>query len=208
MPEEIRGCLPEQELTEADVTEAMEEIPGYLDITPGDFREIYRVALGHAWRRLRGSLRARDVMTRPVVSVAPDTPLPEVAERMAREGVSGVPVVDAGGRPVGVISETDFLSRMGAGAGKGFMGVVAQCLQGGKCLAVPVRGRAAADIMSAPAVTVREDATLSEVAEQMTRAGVNRVPVVSGRGEVVGIVARADLVRLQLHEQPAGAEAP
>lgn len=208
MPEETCRCLPEQELTEADVMEAMQEIPGYLDITPGDFREIYRVALRRAVQRIRRSVRVRDVMTPRVVAVRPETPLPEVAERMARAGVSGVPVVDAEGRPVGVISETDFLSRMAEGAGKGFMGVVAQCLQGGKCLAVPVRGRTAADIMGAPPVTVREDATLSEVAEQMTRSGVNRVPVVSARGEVVGIVARKDLLRFHLDGPPTGTAAP
>lgn len=208
MADEMSWCLPEPEITDADVAEAMGEIPGYLDITPGDFRELYRVALRHAWQRVRGSLRARDVMNFPVVTVEPDTPLHEVAERMAREGVSGVPVVDAEGRPVGAVSETDFLSRMADGAAKGFMGVIAQCLHGKKCLAVPVRGRAAADIMSAPPVTVQEDATLAEVAERMARSGVNRVPVVSAQGRVVGIVARGDLVRLPLGERRTGAAAP
>ncbi|MEW6487045.1 MAG: CBS domain-containing protein [Thermodesulfobacteriota bacterium] len=208
MADETPSCLPEPEISEADVMEAMRELPGYVDITPGDFRELYRVALRRAWQRVRGSLRARDVMTFPVVTVEPDTPLHEVAERMAREGVSGVPVVDAEGRAVGVVSETDFLSRMADGSAKGFMGVIAQCLHGRKCLAVPVRGRAAADIMSAPPVTVREDANLAEVAERMARSGVNRVPVVSADGRVVGIVARADVMRLHQGGPPAGAAAP
>jgi CBS domain-containing protein len=208
MADEMPSCLSEPEITDADVMEAMRELPGYLDITPGDFRELYRVALRHAWRRVRGSLRARDVMRSPVVAVEPDTPLPEVAERMARGGVSGVPVVDAEGRVVGVVSETDFLSRMAGGDAEGFLGVIAQCLRGKKCLAVPVRGRTAADIMSAPPVTVREDALLAEVAERMARAGVNRLPVVSAEGRVVGIVARGDLVRLSFGERRPGARAP
>ena len=167
-------------------------------VAPGDFRELYRVALSHAWQRIRRSARARDVMTPRVVAVQPETPLGEVAERMAREGVSGVPVVDAQGRALGVISEADFLSRMAEEAGTGFMGVVAQCLQGKKCLAVPVRGRAAADIMSSPPVTVQEDATVLEVAERMATEGINRVPVLDAGGVVVGIVSRADLVRAHL----------
>ena len=186
---------PDLEISDEDVREAMQEIPGYLDITPGDFVELYRVALRHAWRRLRGLLRAKDVMTPRIVTVLPDTPLNEVASRMAHEGVGGVPVVDATGRPVGMISEADFLSRMASDAETGFMGVIAQCLTGKRCLAVPVRGRTAADIMSAPPITVREEATVADVAELMTGSGFNRVPVVSAEGEIVGIVSRADLVR-------------
>ena len=186
------------DITDGDVREAMGEIPGYLDITPGDFRELYRVALRHAWRRLRHSARAKDLMTTPVVAAQADTPLSEVADRMARQGVSGVPVLDARGHAVGMISEADFLSRMTDASGPGFMGVIAQCLQGKKCLAMPIRGRTAADIMTSPVVTVGEETALADLAEQMTRAGVNRVPVVSAGGEVVGIVSRSDLIRAHL----------
>ncbi|MDF1554437.1 MAG: CBS domain-containing protein [Deferrisomatales bacterium] len=198
MGDEASQDFPELELSDQDVTEAMEEIPGYLDITPGDFRELYHLALRHAWRRLRRSATVREVMTARVVVVQPETPLGEVAERMARAGVSGVPVVDAQGRAVGVISEADFLSRMAEETGTGFMGVVAQCLQGKKCLAVPVRGRAATDIMSSPPVTVPEGATVAAVAQRMASSGVNRVPVVDSAGVVVGIVSRADLLRAHL----------
>jgi len=186
------------DLTDSDVREAMEEIPGYLDITPGDFRELYRVALHHAWQRLRHALKAKDVMTTPVVVVQSDMPLDEVAERMARAGVSGVPVLDVQGHAVGMISEADFLARMADADAGGFMGVIAECLHGKKCLAVPIRGRTAADLMTSPALTVREDATLADVAEQMTRSRVNRLPVVSAADEVVGIVSRTDLIRAHL----------
>jgi len=186
------------EITDDDIREAMAEIPGYLDITPGDFRELYRVALRHAWRRLRHAVKAKDLMTTAVVAVRVDTALAEVAERMAQAGVSGVPVLDEQDHPVGMISEADFLTRMAEAGGQGFMGVIAQCLQGRKCLAVPIRGRTAADIMTSPAVTVGEETPLAEVAEQMTRAEVNRVPVVSAGGEVVGIVSRADLIGAHL----------
>ncbi|MBE0617186.1 MAG: CBS domain-containing protein [Proteobacteria bacterium] len=195
MEEALPRNGPNLEITDGDVREAMGEIPGYLDITPGDFRELYRVALRHAWRRLRHAVRAKDLMTTPVVAAQFDTPLSEVAEWMAQAGVSGVPVLDALGRPVGMISEADFLSRMADANSPGFMGVIAQCLQGRKCLAVPIRGSTAADIMTSPPVTVEEETPLADVVEQMTRAGVNRVPVVSAGGQVVGIVSRADLIR-------------
>lgn len=198
MPEDLSCDFPDLEITDQDVTEAMEEIPGYLDITPGDFRTLYQVALRHACRRMRHSLRAKDLMATRVVVVHPETPLAEVAERMAQANVSGVPVVDAQARPVGMVSEVDFLTRMGETAGAGLMGVVAKCLHGKGCLAVPIRGRTAADIMASPAVTIREEATVLEVAERLTRSGVNRLPVLSDGGAMVGIVSRTDLVRAHL----------
>ena len=78
------------------------------------------------------------------------------------------------------------------------MGVVAKCLHGKGCLAVPIRGRTAADVMASPAVTIREEATVLEVADRMTRSGINRLPVLSEQGAVVGIVSRTDLVRAHL----------
>jgi CBS-domain-containing membrane protein len=188
----------ELEISDQDIMEAMQELSGYLDITPGDFRELYHVALRHALQRIRRTTRARDVMTARVVTVRPETLLLEVAERMAQEGVAGVPVVDSEGRAVGVISERDFLSHMGAQPGTSFMGVVASCLKSEGCVALPIRSRTAADIMTSPPVTVREDAVVAEVAELMTSSQVNRVPVVDLRRVIVGLVSRGDLVRAHL----------
>ncbi|PLX40658.1 MAG: CBS domain-containing protein, partial [Deltaproteobacteria bacterium] len=131
---------PSFEISDKDVKEAMQEIPGYIDITPGDFVELYKVALVHALRRLRRILRAKDIMTTRVLTVLPGTPLNEVASTMAAEKISGLPVVDGNSHPVGMISEADFLTRMASDSHAGFMGVIAQCLSGKQCLAVPVRG--------------------------------------------------------------------
>ena len=72
-----------------DIYEAMKDIPGYLDITPGDFKEVYLLAYRHALERLKRAVTARQVMTREVVSVRPDTPLAEVAAAMGGKGISG-----------------------------------------------------------------------------------------------------------------------
>ena len=92
-------------------------------------------------------------MTPEVVAVQPDTPLAEVAEVMGRRGVSGVPVVDADGKVVGVISEKDFLTHLGVKEAKNFMTLVAGCLKTKGCVALPIKAPAA-DLMSSPAVTV------------------------------------------------------
>ena len=79
------------EISEDDIYEAMKEIDGYLDITPGDFKALYGLAHRHAIARLTDSVKAGDVMTRDVISVEKDTPLAKVAERMAQSDVSEIP---------------------------------------------------------------------------------------------------------------------
>ena len=81
------------EIKEEDIMTAMGEIPGYLDITPGDFKEIYLLAFQHALERLSREVAVGEIMTREVVFVKMDTPLAEVAAAMGQRGISGVPVV-------------------------------------------------------------------------------------------------------------------
>ena len=198
MPEKTRDASVspgDVELTDSDIYEAMKSIPGYLDITPGDFKELYRHAYQHAMQRLAGEITAKDMMVKNVVSVTPETPLPEIAEVMGRRGISGVPVVDADNQVVGVISEKDFLSRMGAESPQNFMSVVVNCLRAKGCIVLPIRAQKAKDIMTSPAIAVGERATYMEVAQLFHEKGINRAPVVDQEGRLVGIVSRADIVR-------------
>lgn len=185
------------DISDNDIYEAMKEIPGYLDITPSDLKEIYRHAFRHASERVNRPIKALEIMTRSVHHVSVDTPLKDVAELMARQRVSGVPVLDEAGRVAGVISEKDFLSRMGAPDTAHVMGIIAACLGGKGCVAMPIRGRTAADIMAAPAVTVREDTSILEIMEIFSARNINRAPVLDDSGELVGIVSRADILRAQ-----------
>jgi CBS domain-containing membrane protein len=183
------------ELTDRDIQEAMKSIPGYLDITPGDFKEIYCFAYGHAVERIARSVTAKKFMTREVIHVRPDTPVAQIAELMGTNEVSGVPVLNAAGRVVGVISDKDFLARMGTQSAKNFMMVIADCLGAKACIALSIRAKRAEDIMSSPAITVGEQTTFMEIASLLTEKGINRVPVVDGDGLLVGIVSRADVLK-------------
>jgi CBS-domain-containing membrane protein len=185
------------DISDGDIYEAMKEIPGYLDITPADLKEIYRHAFRHALERVSRPIKAAEIMTRGVHHVRMDTPLKDVAELMARQRISGVPVLDKTGRVAGIISEKDFLSRMGAPDTAHVMGVIAACLEGKGCVALPIRGRMAADIMATPALTVREDTSTLEIMEIFSAKNINRVPVIDGSGKLAGIVSRADILRAQ-----------
>ncbi len=186
------------ELKEEDIVAAMQKIPGYLDITPGDFKEIYGLAFQHALERLKREVTVAEIMTREVVAVKPYTPLAEVAYAMGLRGVSGVPVVDGSDRVVGVVSEKDFLRRMGVEDSQNFMTLVASCLRSKGCVALPIKKQTAEDLMSSPAVTVRPETKARDLAELFHARHINRAPVTNAEGQLVGIVTRGDLVKATL----------
>ncbi len=184
------------EIDDEDILEAMKQIPGYLDITPGDFKQVYLKAYEHALNRLTTSLKAADLMTTEVVWVKEDPPVVEVAEIMEAKRVSGLPVIGEDGKVVGVISEKDYLVEMGADQDGNFMTLIVECLKTGRCNATSVRVKKAADIMSRPAVTVGEETTLQEVTALFVQEGINRVPVLDRRSKLTGIVTREDILRI------------
>ena len=186
---------PGIDFKEEDILEAMRAIPGYLDITPGDFKEVYRLAFQHALERLSREVTAAEIMTTDVVMVQPDTPLADVAAAMGRRGVSGVPVIDAGQKVVGVISEKDFLVRLGVAEPRNFMNLLASCLMAKGCVALPIGYALAGDIMSSPAVTVGPETSVREIAALFTARGINRVVVTDPAGRLLGLVSRGDIVR-------------
>ena len=182
-------------LSDEDILDAMKSIPGYLDITPGDFKEIYGYAYRHTIDRIAQSMQAKDVMTIKVRSVTPDTSLKETATTMATHNISGIPVIDPKGAVVGIISENDFLSHMGEKKTRSTMDVIAQCLTSQGCVVVSMRTGCAKDIMTYPVHTVSEDTPILEIGSIFSEKGINRVPVIDKDGRLVGIVARADIFR-------------
>lgn len=194
-PNNIQGKTA-PEISDEDIFAAMQKIPGYLDITPGDFKEVYVLAYRQAQERLLRQVTAGEIMTREVARVTADTPLQEVAALMAQRRVSGVPVLDDAGRVVGVISEKDFLRSMSGQGMSSFMAVVAECLRDKGCKAVGIRGRRAADLMSSPAVTITEDTPVKEIIKLFKEKSINRAPVIDPQGRLAGIVSRGDLLDL------------
>jgi CBS domain-containing protein len=137
-------------------------------------------------------VRVEQLMTREVVTAHPETPLKEVAELLSSRRISGIPVVAADGRVVGVVSEADIL-RKEQGLASDRHGPLSWLLDPGQHDA-RLEARTAGEAMTAPAVTIEPGRPVSEAARAMLEFGVNRLPVVH-KGELVGIVTRADLVR-------------
>jgi CBS domain-containing protein len=133
-------------------------------------------------------MKIEEVMSRDVLTVTPDASLKEVAAVLVEHGVSGLPVCDAEGRVLGVVSEGDLLFKeRGRDVRRGalFLRPADEAKN---------NARTAGEAMSAPAVVIEPRRPLSEAARLMLQHRVNRLPVVH-EGRLVGIVTRADLVR-------------
>jgi CBS domain-containing protein len=137
-------------------------------------------------------IEVADVMTRSVVTVGPETTFQELVATMAEHRVSGVPVVDGGGRLVGIVSEADLL-REGSHDRRRTR-ALDWFLHPGKAEEARGRGHDAAAIMTTPVVTVRSDRSLWEAIRTLRDAEVKRLPVVDADGRLVGIVSRVDLL--------------
>lgn len=188
---------PTLEPSDEDIYSAMKAIPGYLDITPGDFKDLYHLVYKHTLLRLSNSVLAGDIMSKKVFAVSPETSLQKAAALMADSGVSGVPVTNSSSEVLGVLSGKDFLSRMGQGESSNFMTIIADCLGKKGCAASPIRGGQVKDIMTNPAITVTADTPLSELFILLKDNSINRLPVLDQHKHLIGIVSREDI--LQTH---------
>lgn len=112
---------------------------------------------------------ASDIMTRKVCTIHPEASAKEAAQILSRHHISGLPVVNANGKIIGMVTEADIISK------------------------VHRDGLLVSDIMSNEVISVTEDTPVGDIAMMLTERKIKRVPVVSG-DKLVGIVSRADIV--------------
>jgi CBS domain-containing protein len=135
-------------------------------------------------------MRVKDLMSSPVVCVSPDTPLRQVATILVDRGISALPVVNAEGRLVGIVSEAD-LVRVATGEGPTHPAHADPL--------VPVVPTRVGDVMTRDVVTLPEEADAVDAARLMLERRVKRLPVMAG-DHVVGVVSRRDLLRTMVRD--------
>ncbi len=113
-------------------------------------------------------MKVSEIMTTRVVTVTPDTPVPVIAGLLRDKRISGVPVTDASGAVIGLVSEYDLLVREGETAG---------------------------EVMTGSVISVSEDTDVDDVRHLLVERRIQRVPVTSGQ-RLAGIVSRGDVVAL------------
>lgn len=138
-------------------------------------------------------MKIEQIMSTTVTTVTPDTLLKDVARLLTSQRISGVPVCDADGAVLGVVTEADIL-RKEQGYAPEPGGLLGWLFEKADAEGARMLARTAAEAMTSPALTIAPDASVFDAARVMTTRGINRLPVVS-EGRLVGIVSRADLVR-------------
>jgi CBS domain-containing protein len=141
-------------------------------------------------------MKAADVMTRDVISIEADASVLQAARLMLAKRISGLPVVDATGRLVGIVTEGDFLRRGELDTQRHRPRWLEFLIGPGRLASEYVKacGRKVHEIMTPDVHTISEDTPLAEVARIMEKQDIKRVPVVRD-GALVGIVSRANLLR-------------
>ncbi|MFR9798177.1 CBS domain-containing protein [Streptomyces sp. MS06] len=141
------------------------------------------------------------VMTTDVVRAGDGTPFKEVARLLAEHRISGLPVVDEDERVIGVLSESDLLSRQAQAPDpyrRRHRLPAVTLTKSARRDAAKARARTAGQLMTEPPVTVHADDTVAEAARTMAEHGVERLPVVDEHDRLAGIVTRRDLLRVFL----------
>jgi CBS domain-containing protein len=140
-------------------------------------------------------MKAEDVMTRDVISIAPDATVLQAARLMLQHHISGLPVVDKDGKLVGVLSEGDFLRRRETRTEHKRSRWLEFLMGPGRIAAEysHSHGSKVAEVMTTEVQTVDELTALEDIVDLMERKRIKRVPVVCG-GQLVGIVTRSNLM--------------
>lgn len=143
----------------------------------------------------------RDVMTTKVVTMTPDQTFEAAADVLAEHKIGAVPVVDAGGKLVGLLRDEDLIvseANLHAPTWFNFLGAEFPLPGESKKFEAELQRMTAANVeqlMTTEFETATPDETLAEVATKMHDADVTHMPVVGPDGTLVGIVARGDIVR-------------
>lgn len=184
--------LPELELNDEDILDAMQHIPGYLDISTEDFRTIYHLAHTHALGRLFQRVRAVHLMRQDIQPLHPDTRLDVAAQQLVSQGRKSLPVVDENNRVTGMLTETDFLHHLHVDS---FLELLLQLVTNHiqfthRCHETQVR-----EAMTAPAITIAEQAGFREILHAFHRHEGRSMPVVDDQGQLKGLLLRKDFIK-------------
>jgi len=149
-------------------------------------------------------VKIRDIMSQPVRTVRPETPFKDVVDCLVRSEVSSVPVVDDGGRVVGIVTEADLLHRAEAGTERPVSWWLS-LISGDRALAeyyVKSHAMKVKDVMTRDVKTADPETPLYEIADLFEEEHIKRVPIVSKGGDLVGIVSRANIIQAVASARP------
>ncbi|MEJ2212545.1 MAG: CBS domain-containing protein [Gammaproteobacteria bacterium] len=184
--------MPELELKDEDILDAMRHIPGYLDISIEDFREIYHLAHTQAIKRLFQHVKAATLMLADIQPVYPDMHLHEAAQQLVSQKRKSLPVVDSDYHVVGMLTESDFLSRLGMDSS---LQLLLKLDKDQNRFLHRSDETSVSEAMSTPVTTVVEQAGFWDVLHAFQRHEGRSMPVVDQEGTLKGLLLRKDFIK-------------
>lgn len=172
-------------------------LPGLLELAGSGVVTVEELEIaaygGRRLEQLRFDLQVQDVMRRDVVSVPSDATARTAVELLVGREFRALPVVDAGGRVVGVVSSGDLVARAGLGARLELLSAMSELDQ--RRFLDQVSARRIRDVMTPEPATVRATDSVATATHLMAERRIKRLPVVDGEGRLVGVLARSDVLR-------------
>jgi CBS domain-containing membrane protein len=195
--EASQTCRPLIEITDDDLRAALRDVGTYVDISIDDLKALCSSAARHAEERMYRRVTVDDVMTKNVITVGKEADIHDAARLLSEHRISGMPVADGDGKIIGMITEADVLAMTGLGKGHTVKDLIRHLL--GEPIPGGRTNGTVADVMSSPAISVKPGTDIHEAARILREKRIKRLPVVDLDGRPVGIVSRADLLRITEH---------
>ena len=195
MPLKIEIVLPALEVDR--VLPAVQEMVGDGIVGVRDLSGVSHKTQRHLIPR---HLRVRDLMTAAVTTVSGTTPVSDVVRILLSADFNGVPVVDSLGKPIGIITQGDLISRGGMPIRLGLLELLGR--ENLDTVFAAMAGKTAAGIMTRPIVTIDEDQPLTAAVDVMVAKDLKRLPVINAEGRLSGMLARLDVFRTITTETP------
>lgn len=181
-------------LNKEDIESALKDMNAYIDVAEKDLEEIYSRASLHHMRRHMGEVTCRDIMARDVATAEYGDELATVWETMRQRKLKGVPVVDRARRVIGIVTIVDFLKRVDKTQHPHplFLDRLRAFIRRTTGLTTD-KPEVVGQIMSAPAMTAREDTHIVSLIPLFSEHNIHHVPIVDKDGRVTGMVTQTDL---------------
>ncbi len=195
MPLKVEVLLPSQERDQA--LHVLEEMVSEGVVAT---RELDLYSFKTRGSLLPRQIKVRDVMTPSPKKVMASTPIKEIIQLLSYSHFYSVPVVDQKGRPIGIITETDLITRANLPLRVGL-------LSGAEWAHIDpalesIAYKNAGDIMTQPVISIGADELVTNAVDRMLEKGLKRLPVVNETGELVGVLARFDVFRTITEASP------
>jgi CBS domain-containing protein len=147
----------------------------------------------------------KDIMVTEVIAIQENASVDELSKLLIENKISGVPVVDKDGKLVGIATEGDLIVKDSDLHFPSYFKLLdsiiyLESLNKFKTSLKKYLGTKVSDVMTTDIKTVKEDTPVSDAANLMIRHNINRLPVLDNKGEMVGIITRADIVKSMIKE--------